>query len=610
VTVSEVEALGAVEVERAAEGARSNTEARFMRLLAHRRLPVWLTLATLLLCAPCLFIGFHLDDWMGRYVYLDGSENLYRIISGGYGLANGVPADSLWLAEHGWAPWWIYPKLLLVLYRPVGLATHILDSRLWNDSAFAMHAHSLAWLALLVLAATRMYRGVLGALTGGLAAILFAFDHTHGFEIGMITNRHTLIAGLFGALCLDQHFRFRLHGKKLGALLGPLFYLLALLSSEAAIAFAGYAFAFMLFAERGPLLKRALGFAPYLLITVLWRAAYNAAGYGGSGSGLYLDPVRAPVQFGREFLERGPILLLGQFLVPPSEVSVILGGAVAKAILLFAVIFVLVLGAALIPMLMHSRTARFWTAGMLFALVPAGSTYPHNRQLMFVSFGAMALIALFWQRYVVELKGIELSRPVRLAGGVGAMLLGAHAVLSPLALPFTVCSVALTRPLHSGITDVGDEIRDRTAVFVTAPDYFSVKLIQLERRVEKRPLPEHWRVLSFGPVPVVVSRSDARTLVIDYEGGILGTPFLELYRDRRLRMAPGDQVNLEGLAIRVLRVTSDGRADRVSFRFDRPLDEDSFRFYAWRDRGFSAFAPPAIGASATLPAAEIPWGFK
>jgi hypothetical protein len=593
-----------------AADTRPRSEAAFMRFLAHPRLAFWLMVAALCLSSPCLFMDFYLDDWIARYVYLPEAEKFFRIINGGYGLANGVPADSLWQVEQGWAPWWIYPELLMRVYRPVSLQTHILDARLWPSSSFMMHAHNLFWLAVLVLAATRMYRGAMGTLVGGLAALLFAIDHTHGFATGLITNRHTLITGVFGVISLDQYLRSRLHDHRLGTILGPISYVVALLSGEAAVAFAGYMFAFAAVAERGSLLRRGLGVLPYLVITVAWRAYYNAAGYGASGSGLYIDPVRAPAHFFKEFLERGPILLLGQYLAPPSEVYTIAGPTAAAAMLIAALIFAAAFFAALVPILAKNRIARFWTLGMLFALIPASSTFPHNRQLMFVSFGALALIAHFWQRYALELRGTAIPLGSRLSGALGACLFGSHLFMSPLALPFTVCSPALSAPLHEGITAVGDEIHDREAVFITAPDYFSVKLIQLARRAEKRPLPKHWRVLSFGSQPVVVRRVDDRTLILDYVGGILGTPFLELYRDRRIRMTPGEQVKLEGLVIEVLAVTPDGRASQAKFTFDQPLGSEAFRFYYWTDETFKPFRMPAVGASQELPGANMTWGFK
>jgi hypothetical protein len=610
VPLSPAEPLIGVESRVQPDSTRPKSEAAFMRFLAQPRLALWLALAAVCLSAPCLFMDFYLDDWIARYVYLDEAEKFYHVINGGYGLANGVPADSLWQVEQGWAPWWIYPELLMRLYRPISLVTHILDARLWPSSSFMMHAHNLFWLALLVLAATRMYRGALGTMVGGLAGLLFACDHTHGFVTGLITNRHTLITALFGVLCLDQYLRWRLHGQRLGAILGPILYVVALLAGEAAVAFAGYIFAFAVAAERGSLLRRGLAVLPYLVITVVWRALYNKAGYGAIGSGLYIDPAHSPAHFFREFLERGPILLLGQYLAPPSEAYVLVGPTAAKAMLIGALVFAAAFCAALVPILARNRIARFWALGMLFALIPAGSTFPHNRQLMYASFGAMALIAHFWQRHAIELRGAVITLGSKLSGALGAVLFASHLFMSPLALPFAVLSPALSAPLHNGIRAVGDELQDREAVFITAPDYFSVKLIQLARRAEKRPLPKHWRVLSFGSQPLVVRRPDERTLIIDYEGGILGTPFLELYRDRRLKMAPGYQVKLQGLLIEVLAVTADGRASQAKFSFTEPLGSEAFRFYYWIDETFKPFTMPAVGSSVTVPGAKMTWGFK
>jgi hypothetical protein len=172
-------------------------EAWLFRFAAGERLAFRLAAVAALLAAPSLFIGFHLDDYVGRFINSDlpGAERLYRIYAGGYGLANGVRADTLWQMEQGYAPWWTDPDLHIELARPLSLLTHTLDARLWPDSAVVMHAHSIGWLVLVVLCATRLYRGVLGGAVGGLAALLFAVDHTHGFIVGFISNRRSRDSG-------------------------------------------------------------------------------------------------------------------------------------------------------------------------------------------------------------------------------------------------------------------------------------------------------------------------------------------------------------------------------------------------------------------------------
>jgi hypothetical protein len=213
---------------------------------------------------------------------------------------------------------------------------------------------------------------------------------------------------------------------------------------------------------------------------------------------LYIDPGLDTTRYLAALLERTPVLLLGQFFAPPAELYVITGETWSTAILIFAVVFVAALGAALVPVLRQSRTARFWAAGALISLVPAASTYPHNRQLLFTSFGAMALIAELWHQHAIELKGQSLSGLLSFSGRVGAVVLFAHLIVSPIVLPLTSCSIAFSSPLHGAIDDVGDDVGGRDAVFVTAPEYFAVRLVQLSRRVERQPLPRRWRALSFG----------------------------------------------------------------------------------------------------------------
>jgi hypothetical protein len=155
----------------------------------------------------------------------------------------------------------------------------------------------------------------------------------------------------------------------------------------------------------------------------------------------------------------------------------------------------------------------------------------------------------------------------------------------------------------------GPDAGGKDVVFVTAPETFYVNLAQLMRRVDEKPLPRRWRAISCGAQPIVVRRRDERTLIVDYEGGIMGTALLQLYRDRRRTMQPGYTVTLQGLTITVLAVTPDGRAKSAQFAFDTPLEAESFAFYYWRERGFARFTPPPVGESVALPAAEMKFGF-
>jgi hypothetical protein len=588
--------------------AATRAGAVFLRALCHPQLERGLVGLACLLCAPCLWLGFYLDDHVGRYIYsgVDAvAPRLFWMLSGGYGLANGVPSDTAWQIEQGFAPWWTHRELLLELLRPFGVLSHFIDMQLWPDSAALQHAHNLLWLGLLVLAVTRLYRRALGSVVGGLAALLFALDHTHGFVVGYICNRHTLITASLCVLALDQHLRQRAAQPTHIPWRAVACYALALFSGESALSILGYLLGHLLFVERGAWRRRALALAPYLVLTLFWRVAYSAAGFGARGSGLYIDPGREPWQFLGALLERGPLLLLGLFLGPPAEVSMLLPAHARLALLGFALLVLIGLALTIWPLLARDPWARSWTFGMLFALVPAASTYPHNRQLLFASFGAFGLLALLWHLHASELLGESPLRAGRFSKAFGGLLLGMHLFVSPLLLPLSTFSPAAAAPLARAAATVGDEIAGRDAVFISAPDYFAVKLVQLTRRIEQRPLARRWRALSFGAEPVYVQRTDERTITLDYPGGILGAPFLELYRDRRLPMARGERIELEGLGIEVLETTPDGRASRARFRFDTPLDAPSFRFYYWIDGGFAAFTPPPLGERVRVPGAEL-----
>jgi hypothetical protein len=282
--------------------------------------------------------------------------------------------------------------------------------------------------------------------------------------------------------------------------------------------------------------------------------------------------------------------------------------ALARIILVTAVLFTLALACALLPLLRRNRVACFWALGALGSLVPAASTYPHNRQLLLTSFGAMALVAQLWQLHTIDLRDQASTVLLRFSRGLSGLVLFGHLFVSPLALPLSTCTVAMTKPLGRAPESIGDEIADRDAVFVTAPDYFAVKLVQLERRIGHRPLARRWRALGFGPEHIRAYRRDARTLELDYAEGILSTPFMELYRDRRLPMTVGERIELEGLTIEVLTLTADRRAKRVRFTFDQQLESPTFRFYYWAGGRFEPFVPPAIGASRDLPPALLDFG--
>jgi hypothetical protein len=224
---------------------------------------------------------------------------------------------------------------------------------------------------------------------------------------------------------------------------------------------------------------------------------------------------------------------------------------------------------------------------------------------MFTSFGAMALLAQLWELHGEALKGAATRAGGRLLRAAGSLSLGFHAFLSPFVFPLAACSVVIARPYHNAIDRVGDEIQGKDLVFISAPDYLAVRLVQLMRRVDHRPLPRRIRALSFGSQPDVLHRTGERTLSVEYTGGIMQTTLSELYRDRKIPFTLGEQVRLQGMTVTVTGLTEDGRVNRANFEFDTTLDSPMFVFYNWGKDGFEPFQLPRVGETVQIPAPVI-----
>jgi hypothetical protein len=591
---------------------RPATRQRLYIVLSHPRLPALLAVGSALLLLPTLRLGFHLDDYFHRYLFsrLPGSDDLRRVYQSPFGIANGVSADNHFQVEAGYAPWWIHPQLLISLFRPLSEASHWLDARLWPASSVMQHAHNLLWYAALVLAATRLYRDVLGRTAcAGLSAFMYAFDQAHGFAVGWIANRNALIAAVFGVLTLLFHHRARTDASRRAHFgIALALFACALLSGEGAVAVFGYLLAHALWVERGgDVGRRVLGLWPYAAIVVVWRIGYHALGRGARFSGLYLDPLREPLQFAAAVVERAPLLLLGQLGMPPAEAA-LFAPALALVIWALALGVALWLAYAVWPLLRADAHARFWAFGMLAALVPACTTHPNNRLLFFVGLGAMPLLAQLWFGFVERAAWLAGSAWRRAARLLAVLLVGFHAVISPLLLPLTAWTIALTAPAEAAARSALAQARGRDLVLVSSPDFFYEKLVPVLAALDGTPPPRHLRALSFGPVALHVTRPDARTLDVRFEGGLLGTPLLELYRARDAVMPAGSRVELDGLRIEVTALTADRRIAAARFTFADALEAAHFCFLAWDGDAYRPFTPPKVGGTAELAPALLRLG--
>ncbi len=595
-------------------------------------------LLAIVLTLPSMRAGWIVDDHFHRAIMvappelrtdLPGPLDMFHFL-------DGDPDHTRSLIDAGFVPWWTDLEIKGAFWRPVTAITHWLDYQLWPESPALMHLHGVLWYGATVLVLGLFYRRMMGATwVAGLAVVLYAVDDARGLPVGFIANRNTLIATFFGIVTLLAHDRWRrgAHREKLIAGAGFAAFVLSLLASEAGLATTAYLFAYALFVDRASRRARIMSLVPYAVIVVVWRIVWTALGYGVSaGMGLYIDPLAEPIAYAMAALARIPVLLTGQFALPPADVSILLGPHYAWIHWLVSVVLIAGIVAIAAPVLRRSADARFWTTGMLLSLLPICATFPSDRLLGFVGIGAMALIARFlgcvWARpslaaaqsdetesafgdavsTVVYDGDSHPRRPLvkrrRLTTVLAAFLVFVHVIVAPVGLmarsayptgPQWMMDQLLVR------TPFDASIRDKTLVIVNAPMVFYTMHLYVRRALDGLPVPRRVRNLASGMPSMQIKRTDAVTLSVRPKDGFLYQIFDRLFRSPRHPLALGDRIELTGLTIVVSDMTGDGRPAEVQFRFDTPLEDESLAFLYWVDGAYAWWTPPPIGTTVEVP---------
>jgi hypothetical protein len=530
----------------------------------------------------------------------------------------------------GTMPWWSLDQLRISFFRPLSVLTHWLDYQLWPDSGVLMHAQSILWYGGVCALAALVYRRLIGLTwAAGLAAFLFAVDIVHLGSVAWLANRNVLIALFFCLLTLLAHDRWRREGWRAGISLALLSLVLALLSAEAAVAIGAYLVSHAIFLDRGAWRQRAACLVPYAAAVSIWRLIYQRLGYGAWGSGFYVDPVREPVRFAVAVLERGPVLLLGQWIGQVPLWHNLLSAPASRAVWLFALVFATLIGIALAPLIRRDHVARFWSAGMVLAVVPTCAiNLLSGRLLLFVGLGAMGLMAQFIAGLFDRCEWVSPHRAWGvLARGSCLLLIGLHAVLSPILLPIMVGIPSVLQRMIAQVTDIGPlpGTAQQDVVIVNAPSPFHFIYVPGIRVTRNQTMPAHIRILAPGYFSVTVTRLDSHTVEVRPEHGYLspaGAAMREdvhtwpplhvaymyqhldkFFRSDAFPMALGQQVELTGMRVEVVSLTDDGRPLGVRSRFTLSLEHPSLEWlqWDWETGSYVPFVPPMVGSTVRIP---------
>jgi hypothetical protein len=585
------------------------------RWLGSSRIGLYAAALAALLTLPSLGNGLGIDDHLYRARVLggwDAARSARDLLS----FADPDRPDEVRQAmESGELSWWAAPGLRWRFLRPLPALLHHLEFRLGGRGGLGlMHLESVLWMAAVAAAAATLFRRLISpAWVAGLAAVVYAVDDGHGFGVGWLASRCTLMGTFFAIGSLIAHDRWRAKGWRPGAVLAPAALAMALLCAEESVAVAGYLLAYALVLDEAPAGRRARALVPSGLTIAVWYLARRVLGYGTVGPGSYTDAFTDPLAFFAQAAERVPIYVHSQLGALPADLweVVFVRRGLGWVMVLAGLAFVFLVGAALAPLLRRDRVARFWALGAAIALVPVCGAHPNDRHLFIVGLGGAALVARYLGAWADRRQPEQAPLlPRRGAGVLAGFFLLVHLVLAPIALPIRaripgdvgrgLARIDARVPRDAGLTA-------QDLVLVNVPFKYLCNLPSVVRRSNGGPSPAHWRCLGVAPDGVAARREDARTLVLVPVGGYLRHFEDTNVRSPRIPFAPGDQVTLPGFEITVRRITGDGRPEEVAFRFDRPLEDPSLRWLVWRDGSYRPFAPPRMGDTVQLAAATFAW---
>jgi len=622
-------------------------------LLAHRRLPLALAIATAIIMLPALGAGLFMDDLVQRVIELKPAELPARIQDTGLGFSeNGklgtVACDLFGLGrrkeavelakDYGLLTWWMPETAKAALWRPITAFTHWLDYRLFPNTPALMHAHSIVWFAGVVFLVVMVYRAITALGTGpsfkaggqdsraswigGLAGVLFLLDKNTYFPVMFVANRGFIVALFFGLLCLYEHHRWRTAKSSLH-LTGALLSLVgSLLANEGGASTLAFLVAYALVFEARQWRHRVASLLPAAAVVAAWRVAYVMMGFGVANLGIYIDPGYEPGPFLGQLFQRVTALLGGQLSGVPPEVMLIFSPFWRTAINLVFLLISLACAAVFLPTIARDPPARFWFFSMLLAVVPAATVIPLSKNLAFVAVGAFGVVASFLAGLISDERREATRMPIRfLSWSVAVGLLIAH-LAGPVAARVVWAWVTPDLPRMTkrwcGFTRF-PEVGDRDVIVVNNPCQLVTFVAPFVRAYYSESIPASFRTLLPANTGFRLTRASEATLIaqVSEHGlskgllacGDLGPvhPCYAFQAGNDLLMAQptwksGDRVRRKGFVTEILEVSEQGAPRKIAFHFDHSLDSRRMFWlrFDWNSLKYERFPMPSVGDHVTI----------
>ena len=490
-----------------------------------------LLLAAVLHSGSAINGGFYADDYIQRS-YVIGSEALAE-----KGFFDGIdvghfndfinnqflffdPAFANYddLLDFGVLPWWMHEDTKLHFFRPLSAAFHFIEYSLFPNTPKLMHFISLLWYVLGLWVIYQLYKALaVKQSIALLALLLLVLDNSIFHILPWIAARNMLLIIVSGFAAIYAYHRaqnnWRWH------IAGVSFLSLSLLAGEGGIAVCMYLAAYFFTLDQRAWSQRMLAMLPYVLITIVWRLAYQAQGFGAFGADLYIDPGHDPASF----LQRAVWQFPGNFFELSAGIDT-LSGQVRSDIrhnfaFIGAAVFAVITYLLRAP-LKQDKTLQFFYLASLFAIIPGLAVALSSRVMIlpFVGF-AVVLATLFYQLA----KGVYQGWQKWLA----SLLLGysffMHIIVSlglALFMTYSMLDINGEASMKRGGVDLGvEDIANKTVVIVNAQKPFWTAFIAHELDFAEQELPAHIRVLASSFQKIDVKRVSATQLSLTADPG-------------------------------------------------------------------------------------------
>lgn len=575
----------------------------------------------LLIHAPGIGAGYVGDDHL-QNAMLEGTYPVRRAVWDLYAFVDAPRGDVPALREAGTMPWWTHPDLELTAFRPLSSLLLAFDHLVLRLGPLGKHLHSVAWWIALVLAQAALVRGRVPLAVAVPTTLLFALDPAHASPIAWIANRTAFVSTLLGTLALLAHARWREGGAWRWGAAAFAGWAAALAGGEYGLCMVAYALAYEALAAPPGWRGRLAGLAMVGAPTAVYAVVRAAIGYGAHGSSVYVDTSLGPA-FYKLALVRWLALLGDESWLMASEASswAAMVNLVSFGFLVLTLVGFLALfqNAVRDWAVEERRFARALLAGAALSAVPTVSAFPSTRLLVPASVGGSVAIAAILVHGWRAVRDRARRWPARLGQGAAlATVALLHVAIGPLAtylrgrLWADVHAIGDTLYLAAPLADSPRGPRP-SLVLLSAPDPMTTLYPPYVAREAGLSVSGAWRVLCACTPGQTFVRTAPDTLeVLGDSGYVVGT-HAWLLRAADAGFQTGERVTTSTMTVEIVEQQG-GRARRVRYRFDRPLDDPSLVLMVFDERGIVRVPAPAIGGHIAVPdvfsklhAATAPW---